>query len=189
MQANPPLSALPNSSLSKPDAAFCRDLASRLLSLPPSEEEREEVEKGLGRYPEGMVAVGARKGGRILAVVVRPLVRGCPFPTVFYLTDKDLCRRASQLESAGCMKGWAERLEKDEELKVAYGRAHLMYLCFRKEVAKILGDPPYPAPISAGGMPERVKCLHSLLAQSLVMGPGINPIGDETAKEVGAWQG
>ena len=62
-----------------------------------------------------------------------------------------------------------------------------MYLCFRREVAKISGLPPDPSPISAGGMPERVKCLHSLLAQSLVMGPNINPIGDETAKEVGAW--
>ena len=187
MQANPPSSALPSSSLSKTDAAFCRDLALRLLSAPASEEEKREVEKSLGRYPEGMAAVGARKGGRILAVVVKPLVRSCPFPTVFYLTDKDLCRRTSQLESAGCMKGWTQRLERDEELKTAYRRAHLMYLCFRREVAKISGLPPYPSPISAGGMPERVKCLHSLLAQSLVMGPNINPIGDETAKEVGAW--
>ncbi len=27
-------------------------------------------------------------------------------------------------------------------------------------------------------MPTRVKCLHALVAQSLVMGPGVNPIGD-----------
>ena len=26
-------------------------------------------------------------------------------------------------------------------------------------------------------MPVRVKCLHALLAQSLVMAPGVNPIG------------
>lgn len=32
--------------------------------------------------------------------------------------------------------------------------------------------------ISAGGMPDRVKCLHALLAQTLVMGKGVNPIGD-----------
>ena len=31
---------------------------------------------------------------------------------------------------------------------------------------------------SAGGMPVRVKCLHALLAQTLVMGEGANPIGD-----------
>ena len=187
MRENPPSSALPSSSLSSRDAAFCLRLAKRLLSSPATEEEKKEVEKGLGRYPEGMACVGVRKAGKILAVVVKPRVRGCPFPTVFYLVDKDLCRRASQLESAGSMRGWQERLKRDEELKGSYMRAHLMYLCFRREVAKMTMQAPYPAPLSAGGMPERVKCLHALLAQSLVMGPGVNPIGDETAREVGAW--
>jgi len=32
--------------------------------------------------------------------------------------------------------------------------------------------------ISAGGMPNRVKCLHALAAHSLAVGEGINPIGD-----------
>jgi hypothetical protein len=31
---------------------------------------------------------------------------------------------------------------------------------------------------SAGGMPNRVKCLHALVAHSLAVGEGINPIGD-----------
>lgn len=35
-----------------------------------------------------------------------------------------------------------------------------------------------------GGMPVRVKCLHALLAQSLVMGPGVNPIGDLVLERV-----
>lgn len=187
MRENPLSNALPDFSLSRADAFFCRSLALRLLSCPVTEEERKEVEKSLGRYPEGMACVGARKGGKILAVVVKSLVRGRPFPTVLYLTDKDLCRRASQMESAGAMRGWQERLKTDEELSRAYLRAHLMYLCFRREVEKITKEKPYPAPLSAGGMPERVKCLHALLAQSLVMGPGINPVGDETAREAGAW--
>jgi hypothetical protein len=28
-------------------------------------------------------------------------------------------------------------------------------------------------------MPERVKCLHVLIAHSLAKGPGVNPLGDE----------
>ncbi|MDA8900968.1 DUF501 domain-containing protein, partial [Pontimonas sp.] len=32
--------------------------------------------------------------------------------------------------------------------------------------------------ISAGGMPTRVKCLHTLMAHSLSVGPGVNPVGD-----------
>jgi len=33
--------------------------------------------------------------------------------------------------------------------------------------------------ISAGGMPDRVKCLHVLVAHSLAAGPGVNPLGDQ----------
>ena len=32
---------------------------------------------------------------------------------------------------------------------------------------------------SGGGMPERVKCLHVVMAHSLAKGPGVNPFGDE----------
>ena len=32
---------------------------------------------------------------------------------------------------------------------------------------------------SGGGMPDRVKCLHVLIAHSLAKGPGVNPFGDE----------
>ena len=38
---------------------------------------------------------------------------------------------------------------------------------------------PEIAGVSAGGMPDRVKCLHVLVAHSLAAGPGVNPLGDE----------
>ncbi len=41
--------------------------------------------------------------------------------------------------------------------------------------------------ISAGGMPDRVKCLHVLAAQSLAQGRGVNPLGDEVLDELGDW--
>ena len=41
--------------------------------------------------------------------------------------------------------------------------------------------------VSAGGMPDRVKCLHVLAGQSLAQGPGVNPLGDEVLDELGAW--
>ena len=34
-------------------------------------------------------------------------------------------------------------------------------------------------------MLDRVKCLHALAALGLAVGPGINPLGDETVAEIG----
>jgi hypothetical protein len=38
---------------------------------------------------------------------------------------------------------------------------------------------PLGTTVSAGGMPDRVKCLHVVIAHSLAAGRGINPFGDE----------
>ena len=58
-------------------------LAERLLAQEPAERDIAIVQEQLGRYPRGMVAVGARcVCGRPLAVVTRPLLPGgVPFPT------------------------------------------------------------------------------------------------------------
>ena len=41
-------------------------------------------------------------------------------------------------------------------------------------------------------MPDRVECLHVLIAHSLAKGPGLNPLGDEAlallAAEPGRWR-
>ena len=57
----------------------------------------------------------------------------------------------------------------------AYARAHEAYLAYRKEI----GEVPEIAGVSAGGMPDRVKCLHVLVAHALAAGEGANPLGDE----------
>jgi uncharacterized protein len=44
---------------------------------------------------------------------------------------------------------------------------------------------PEIAGISAGGMPQRVKCLHVLAGQALGQGRGVNPLGDEVLDELG----
>ena len=46
---------------------------------------------------------------------------------------------------------------------------------------------PEIAGISAGGMPDRVKCLHVLVAHSLAAGPGVNPLGDEALALLPEW--
>ncbi len=38
-------------------------------------------------------------------------------------------------------------------------------------------------------MPDRVKCLHVLIAHSLAKGPGVNPFGDEAVALLAAEPG
>ena len=72
------------------------------------------------------------------------------------------------------MREMAGRLAEDPQLAAAYRAAHEVYLAQRQE----LGHVDHIDGISAGGMPDRVKCLHVLVAQSLAAGPGVNPLGD-----------
>jgi hypothetical protein len=133
------------------------------------------VESELGRSPRGVLAVAYRCGHRIPAVLQTAprLPDGTPFPTMFYLCCSALTAAASRMESAGVMRGLSERLASDPGLSRRYRAAHESYL----KVRNAAGD--LGISVSAGGMPDRVKCLHALLAHSLAVGPGVNPIGDE----------
>lgn len=157
------------------------DAVQHLLTMPASDAERAIVEKQLGRYPRGMVAVGARcVCGRPLAVITRPCLEdGTPFPTTCYLTSPEAVKAVSHVEAAGLMREFNELLQTNEAVKRQYEQAHKYYLAFRHALAVALGDSEdHISEMSAGGMPVRVKCLHALIAQTLVMGKGVNPIGD-----------
>jgi hypothetical protein len=111
------------------------------------------------------------------------LADGTPFPTLYYLTCPRAVLACGRLESGGVMRQMNERLRADPELAARYRRAHEDYLA-RREAA---GPVPEIAGVSAGGMPERVKCLHALLGHALAVGPGVNPFGDETRALVEPW--
>jgi hypothetical protein len=150
---------------------------------PATEADRAEVAAQLGRQPRGMLAVAARcPSGHPAVVMTSPrLPDGTPFPTLYYLTCPRLCSLASRLEAAGVMREMTARLAGDPELAAAYRRAHEMYLSQRDALEPLGTD------ATAGGMPVRVKCLHSLLAHALAAGHGVNPLGDETLDHVREW--
>ena len=163
------------------DLQLVTSLVEQRLEEGASERDIARVTAQLGRYPRGMVAVGARcVCGNPLAVVTRPLLPGnIPFPTTCYLTSPEAVKAVSHVEASGDMASYTSMIEQDEQVRQAYERAHDLYLAFRHALAQRLGDSEeHLANISAGGMPVRVKCLHALVAQSLVMGRGVNPISD-----------
>ena len=148
------------------------------------------VRAQLQRRPRGIDSVGHRcPCGNPDVVTTEPrLPNGTPFPTTFYLTCPRAASRIGTLEGSGLMKQMQERLGTDEELAAAYREAHERYLAHRAEVGERAGlDVPEIEGITAGGMPDRVKCLHVLAGQSLAMGRGVNPLGDEVLDALGDW--
>jgi hypothetical protein len=108
---------------------------------------------------------------------------GTPFPTTYYLTCPRATKAVSTLESSRLMREMSARLTSDPDLAAAYAAAHRDYLDRRERIANV----PEIAAVSAGGMPDRVKCLHALVAHALAAGRGVNPLGDEALGALPEW--
>jgi hypothetical protein len=143
------------------------------------------VSAQLGRPARGVRRVAHRCGCGLPDVVETAprLPDGTPFPTTFYLTCPRLAASIGRLEASGVMRAWTSRLAADPELAAAYRSAHEAYVAHREAIAPV----PEIAGVSAGGMPDRVKCLHALVAHSLAAGPGVNPFGDEALELLPEW--
>jgi len=151
-----------------------------------TEEDLKIIETQLGRTPRDVHAIAYRCPCGKPAVVETPprLSNGEPFPTFFYATCPRLTAAISTLETTGMMGEMNDRLETDPELSGAYAAAHDDYIAARSVLQM---DVPEVENVSAGGMPNRVKCLHSLIAHSLSAGPGVNPLGDEALLALPEW--
>ena len=150
---------------------------------PAAPYDRRVVQAQLGRPPRAMRGIAHRCScGLVDVVETNPrLEDGTPFPTLFYLT----CPRASsaigRLESEGLMKAMTARLAEDPDLAARYTAAARDYVSWR-DALEVLGHGE-----NQGGMPNRVKCLHVLVAHALAVGPGINPFGDEALDLLTDW--
>lgn len=144
-------------------------------------DERDVVRAGrmIGRALRGPSAAAVRCEWGLPAVLrVEPVTTdGAPFPTTFWLACPLAVKHVSRLEATGEMVGLNRRLVDEPELAASYATAHERYVAFRD----LLG-PQVPSGMSAGGMPDRVKCLHSLYAHHLATDD--NPIGAWVGEQV-----
>jgi uncharacterized protein len=147
--------------------------------------DRDVVAAQLGRRPRAMREVAHRcPCGRPDVIETSPrLADGTPFPTLYYLTCPRAAAAVGRLEASGLMREMAVRLGRDQALAAGHRAAHEAYLRRREQIAHVSEI----AGISAGGMPNRVKCLHALVAHSLAAGPGVNPLGDEALAVIEPW--
>lgn len=143
---------------------------------PPTEADIDAVSRQLGRPARNVIGIAARCvcGAPTVVATAPRLDDGTPFPTLYYLCHPAATAAISTLEATGVMAEFSELLAESAELRAQYQLAHDSYISDRDtvdSVAEVDG-------ISAGGMPTRVKCLHSLAGHALAAGPGVNPIGD-----------
>jgi len=150
---------------------------------PLREGDREAVAAQIGRPPRGLLGVAHRCPCGLPDVVhVAPRTEdGTPFPTLYYATCPRLTSRIGTLEADGLMREQTERLGTDPGFAAAYAAAHTAYLAERDAIEPLGTD------VSAGGMPERVKCLHVHVAHTLARGEGANPSGDDALARLAPW--
>ncbi|MEX0658784.1 MAG: DUF501 domain-containing protein [Egibacteraceae bacterium] len=158
-----------------PDASY----ETQLARDPLDDADADVAARMIGRPLRGRSAAAVRCGWGLPAVLrVSPrLEDGTPFPTLFWLACPLANKHIGRLEAEGTMVGLNEALADDEALASAYGAAHERYVAARDGLG-----PPVPGSPSAGGMPGRVKCLHSLYAHHLATRD--NPVGERVAKLV-----
>lgn len=158
-----------------PDASYPAQLARPEIG----ETDAALAEQMIGRPLRGRSAVAVRCGWGLPAVLrVHPrLGDGTPFPTLFWLACPLASRHVGRLEAQGSIREANDRLGDAPQLAAAYAAASRRYVAARDR----LGG-PLPGDPSAGGMPTRVKCLHSLYAHHLATRD--NPVGGWVAQRV-----
>lgn len=142
-------------------------------------DDRALAQQMIGRPLRGRSSVAVRCGWGLPAVMrVDPvLAGGTPFPTVFWLACPLASSRVGTLEASGVMKELRDRVQDPADLAPTYSAQGQRYVAFRNG----LGD-PVPGDPAAGGMPDRVKCLHSLYGHHLATDD--NVIGDWVAQQL-----
>jgi hypothetical protein len=137
----------------------------------------------LGRSPRASRDVAHRCSCGLPDVVETSprLEDGTPFPTLYYLTCPRAASAIGRIEASGAMREMTARLATDPELAARYQAAYDDYLARRDAVE------PLETRVAAGGMPNRVKCLHVHVAHALAAGPGVNPFGDEVLALLDDW--
>ncbi|HWH31957.1 MAG TPA: DUF501 domain-containing protein [Egibacteraceae bacterium] len=132
------------------------------------------IEALLGRPSKARAAVAVRCANGLPAVLrCDPYdLDGNPFPTMFWLCAPLAASRIGGLESTGVMSDLTDAVREDTEFGRHNREATARFLALRDR----LPGGPIPGNPTQGGMPDRVKCLHSLYAHYLATGD--NPVGE-----------
>ena len=146
-----------------------------------SEQQLQLIEQQLGRKPRGLVDIAWQNDKGIPAVLqMRSLVDDQPFPTLYWLSSKDLYQAIAEIETGGEVKRIEQQIETDGELRAAHLadqqryvdlRWQMMAESDRQRIAE-LGFSELFDSYGIGGIRhwEKVRCLHMQYAYHLAVG-------------------
>ncbi|MCO4795462.1 MAG: DUF501 domain-containing protein [Bacteriovoracaceae bacterium] len=147
----------------------------------------EIISEQLGRKPDGVCEISVRgKDQRPIVIRVSPIVRGKPFPNLFWLTDPIIKKEIDKIESSGLIKTLEnELIPNDIDLKEKLISDHKRYIKLRMNYIEADSQLEDVSPVyiealktkGVGGLSDysRVRCLHMHFAHYLVDG---NCIGE-----------
>lgn len=156
----------------------------------PTEQQLLQIEHQLGRKPRGIVRVAAEGHNHVpLVLQMRSLVDDQPFPTLYWLSSKTLCKAIGTIETQGWVKTIEERLATDKTLCDRYLQDQKAYIEKRwqqmdsedKQRIEQLGFSELFSRYGIGGITQwdKVRCLHMQYAHHLVDGNVIGALMDE----------
>ncbi|GGK63193.1 DUF501 domain-containing protein [Amphritea balenae] len=149
--------------------------------MPITELQMQIIERQLGRKPRGLVDIAWQSKQGVPAVLqMRSLVDDQPFPTLYWLSSKDLYQAIAEIETGGEVKRIEQQMAEDDELRQAHLADQQRYVDLRwQEMAESdrlrieeLGFTELFNSYGIGGIRhwDKVRCLHMQYAYHLAVG-------------------
>ncbi len=161
---------------------------------PISVEDYAKVKALLGRTPRGLAAINVRTKTSAPAVIqVESIVNKKPFPTLFWLIDKQLNYSIDKLEAGGLIARFQAWIDNSDALQAELKQDHLAHIALRdalmlpahKTTLSTLGFANVFEHRGIGGIENftRIRCLHTYYAAHLIVSNTVGRLLDEYWRE------
>ena len=124
-----------------------------------------------------------------MVIRVASLVDDKPFPTLLWLLDPDLCYRIDQLEAAGLIRQFQQRIDQDTALQGAMANDHRAHIRLREyymspQILQRLDELGFSDVLKSkgiGGIADYswIRCLHTWYGAHLVVPNTVGNLLDE----------
>ena len=158
--------------------------------IKPTAQQLDIISHQLGREPRGLAGIAVQnEQGIPLVLQMEALVNDKPFPTLFWLSSKDIYQAIAEIETSGAVKELEQELALDEALLAEHLADQQRYVDLRwstvteaqKERIEALGYTHLYSQYGIGGISQwdKIRCLHMQYAYHLAVGSAIGRILDE----------